>query len=135
MIFLTEQLLNDNKELQNLIDDEIALNQASLRSQKALKLLLLEYMQKLATSTTIVEPSNSSKILKILVSFKSSLELSKTNIINLENLLCLFDDIKTQDPCAILSNIDVFNSTIIDINEEIFKNNSEILKTLKLKHI
>lgn len=131
MIFLTEQLVNDNKKFRNLIDDEIALNKASLNSQKAFKIVLLDYMQKLATST-IVEPANSSKILKVLLSFKNSLELSKTNIINLENLLNLFSDVKSMDKATVLSSISDINSTIIDLNDELFKNNSEILQTLKM---
>lgn len=131
MIFLTEQLLNDNKKFLNLIDDEIALNQASLKSQKALKNILLDYMQRLATST-IVDPTNSSKILKVLLSFKNSLELSKTNIINLENLLNLFNDVKAMDNATALAKISEINSTIIDLNDELFKNNSEILQTLKM---
>lgn len=131
MIFLTEQLLNDNKKFLNLIDDEIALVNASLKSQKTLKNILLDYMQKLATST-IVDPTNSSKILKVLLSFKSSLELSKTNIINLENLLNLFNDVKAMDNVTALAKISEINSTIIDLNDELLKNNSEILQTLKM---
>ena len=46
MIFLTEQLVNDNKKFRKSIDDEIALNKASLNSQKAFKTVLLDYMQK-----------------------------------------------------------------------------------------
>ena len=131
MIILTEQLVNDNKKFRKSIDDEIALNKASLNSQKAFKTVLLDYMQKLATST-IVEPANSSKILKVLLSFKNSLELSNTNIINLENLLNLFADVKSMDKPTVLSSLSDINSTIIDLNDELFKNNSEILQTLKM---
>ena len=131
MIFLTESLLKDNRKFLNLIDKEIALTQATLDSQKTLKLILLDYMQKLATSTNI-NKTNSSELLKVLLSFKNSLELSNVNLINLENLLNLHNDLKAMDKETILNQLSVTNLTIIDLNEEVLKNNCEIFQTLRL---
>ena len=131
MIFLTEQLLKDNKKFLNLIDSEINLINNLLKSQKDLKNLLLEYMQELATTTTI-NPKNSEKILKVLLSYRNSLELAKTNITNLETLLNLFNDIKKMDSEKILSTMPELNSSILNTNENISKNEQEILQILKM---
>ena len=131
MFFLTKQLLNDNNHFLNLIDVEINLINSTLNSQQALKVVVLRYMQDLTTSSN-VNKTHSNELLDLLISLKNSLALLNTNLKNLEKLENLFNELKILDNQTILKQITNINSTIITVNNEISKNNSEIQQTFTL---
>ena len=124
MIILTKEFLENNEHITNIIEKEKQLINSTIENQGTLKSILLEYMQKLADSTDNLNSEHADIILNILNDFKNSLELFRTNINLLNNLLKSLDNISN------LENINTFNTTFFEINHTVSKNTLQIENVL-----
>jgi len=133
MIILTNEILEKNDNFNKIIEKEKNLISLSIISQKKIKDLLLDAMQRFANSTTTVNPNTSDTIIKLLNDFKISLDLSNNNIAALENLINKFDSIinlNNINEDIISENINNLNIIYFETNESVLNNTLQIEQTL-----
>lgn len=129
MIILTNEILKNTSELNDIIEKEKNLISLSLKAQKELKNLLLDSMQKFASSDTNIDPNTSDIIIKFLNDFEISLDLSNNNISALKDLNKQFDELIKLDNID-SESINNFNITYFKTNENLLNNTLQIEQTL-----
>lgn len=129
MIIYTKDIEDNNKFL-TIIEQERTFIDSIKSSQKILKNVLLDYMQKLADSTDNVDTDYANTVLELLKDFKNNLKLININIEKIDNLLCLLDDIKNtfynNDINTLTETITPFNTSFLECNNIISKNTLQI---------
>ena len=127
MIVLTEELLNDQTKLINIFEKEKETIYNLKKSQKKIKILLLDSMQKLSDSINITDLKEADNILKISENYKLCLEILKENIANLNEMINLLnvDDINIE--------IEEFNNKMENLNNALLQNNSRMKELLTIE--
>lgn len=128
MIISTKELIENKDKLNDIIGKEKTLINLTIANQEKLKIILLNYMQKLAYSTEEIDVSFADNILTILDDFKKSLDLFKTNVDLLNNLLKQLDNIlvETEDKDHIAEIIENFNASFLTDGQTISENTLQI---------
>ncbi len=129
MIILTNEILKNTSELNDIIKKEKSLISLSQKAQKELKNLLLDSMQKFANSDINVDSNTSDIIIKFLNDFEISLDLSNNNISALKDLNKQLDELIKLDSID-LEIINNFNITYFETNENLLNNTLQIEQTL-----
>ena len=132
MIYFTKQLIKDKNEFTNSIKKEINLIAIFMHNQKYKENLLEDTLKKISSPSYIVNSEDQDALNTALESYKKSLDLSKENISSLTKLSSFLESTKLMKDEELLEKINDFNKKIYDINNIIFKNNTEILNTLEL---
>lgn len=125
MIFLTNEIIGDTNKLNALIETEQKFIDYNLKTQKTLKEILLNYVQKFANSTNYVDCIGVNNAIKLLEDMRSSLILCNQNISTLENISKELNSITN-----ISELIDKFNGIYADFKLSLMKNTLQIEECL-----
>lgn len=129
MFILTKEILENNEQIANIIGSEKKLVLSTIESQKALKDMLLNYMQKLADSADNVASNCSDFVLNILQDAKNILKLFTLNSELLNHLLELLDNILlecSKNKRLTSETINNFNSTFFEKSKTVSENTIKI---------
>jgi hypothetical protein len=136
MIILNEELLKDNQNFLNLVENEKVAIKNTLKAQKQLKEILLNYLQKIVDCTeTNISEEHINSFLNFLNEIKKVLDNCNENISCIKNLLNKLNQIISEiNNNTIISNSELlkeFNNDYKKMSSTVSKNTLDINAFLK----